>query len=212
MKKLTILIAISLLAACSPKKSSVKANVATVAGAPLTQCTSTMGVSSTNVGTIYDNQNPMGFENQVKSFLSATTNPNEVGSISSQGNAQTGVRFNGQVKLDAAGNVVSSQAKVNITVYDSIWLMDQMNVQPIKMDFVNGINSVSITGQFNTSTGDGTLVIKDQYGEIRFQGRMDAQNFSGTVSFQNSTSVFQGGALAAGTLGQFFIQRCAMFQ
>lgn len=210
MKKLTILIALTLLAACSPKKNSVKANAtngtATIAGVSTGACT---GVT-TSVGTIYDNANSYNFENQVKGLLSATTSPYEIGSISSQGNASTGVRFNGAIKLDASGNVVAAQTNMKITVYDSIWLANQTQANLIEIVFSTAKSS-TITGQFNATSGDGFLSLKDQYGEVRFQGKIDAQNFSGTVSYQNATNVL-GGAPASGTLGQFFIQRCAILQ
>lgn len=210
MKKLTILIALSLLAACSPKKTSVQANAvngtATIAGVSTGTCT---GVTST-VGTIYDNANSYNFENQVKGLLSATTSPYEIGSISSQGNAKTGVLFNGAIKLDAAGNVVAANTNLKITIYDSIWLANQTQANLIEIAFSTAKSS-TITGQFNMTSGDGFLSLKDQYGEVRFQGRFDAQNFSGTVSYQNSTNVL-GGTPMSGTLGQFFIQRCAILQ
>lgn len=210
MKKLTILIALSLLAACSPKKSSVKANAvngtATIAGVSTTTCT---GVS-TGVGTIYDNANSYNFENQVKGLLSATISPYEIGTISPLGNAKTGVRFSGAIKLDAAGNVVAANTNVKITVYDSVWEANQTQANLIELAFSTAKNS-TITGQFNPTSGDGFLSLKDQYGEIRFQGKVDAQNFSGTIAYQNATNVL-GGAPASGSLGQFFIQRCAILQ
>lgn len=210
MKKLTILIALSLLAACSPKKSSVQANVingtATISGVSTGACT---GVT-TSVGTIYDNANSYNFENQVKGLLSATTSPYEIGSISSQGNAQTGVRFTGAIKLDAAGNVVAANTNLKITIYDSVWLANQTQANLIEIGFSSAKGS-TITGQFNPTSGDGVLSLKDQYGEIRFQGKIDAQNFSGTIAYQNTTNVL-GGSPMSGTLGQFFIQRCAILQ
>lgn len=211
MKKLTILIALSLLAACSPKKSSVKANAtstARIGGVTTGQCAT--GTSTANVGTIYDATNPYNFENQVKGLLSATTSPYEIGTISGQGNAATGVRFNGVLKLDAAGNVIGAQTQIKITVYDSIWQANQTQANLIEIVF-NTTKGSTIAGQFNTASGDGYLSLKDAYGEIRFTGKIDAQNFSGTVAYQNTTSVL-GGTPASGTLGQFFIQRCAILQ
>lgn len=209
MKKLTILIALTLLAACNPKKNSVQANVATIAGQPIgTQCVANNNASS--VGTIYDSQGSFNFETQVKALLSATISPNDIGSISPQGNAQTGVRFNGLIKLDASGNVVAAQSRLTISVHDSIWLANQTAANLIQVIFDQTKGS-TISGQFNLTSGDGLLSLRDQYGEVRFQGKIDAQNFSGTVSFQNATSVV-GGSPASGTLGQFFIQRCAILQ
>lgn len=214
MKKLTVIIALTLLAACSPKKSGVKANVgattaATIGGvATGTQCVNTN--SSTSTGYIYDNTtNSFDFENRVKALLSATVNPAEVGSVSAMANG-TGVGFTGLIKLDSSGNIVGAQSKLTITVHDSIWYMNQIDANKIKLNFDPATGS-TISGQFNVQTGDGFLSLKDQYGEVRFEGKIDAQNFSGTVKFQNATTVI-GGSPASGTLGQFQIQRCAIFQ
>ncbi len=219
MKKITILIALTLLAACNPKKSSTKATVgagttATIAGVTTgVQCASTNNTSTTNTGYIFDSSaNSYNFEAQVKALLSATTNPSEVGTISAQANG-TGVGFTGVVKMDSDGNIIGAQSKVTITVYDSIWYSNQTaaNLIELKFDQATTTNAAVISGQFNVTTGDGFLSLKDKYGEVRFEGKIDAQNFSGTVKFQNATTVV-GGSPASGTLGQFQIKRCAIFQ
>lgn len=211
MKKLTLLtLALFVMAGCNPKKNAVKANVATISGVTVgTQCTTT--TQNSNVGTIYGS-NAFSFEAQVKALLSATTNPAEVGNISAGQADSTGVRFSGNVKLDANGNVVGAQSKVRITVYDSVLLYDN-TAQPIVLDLDPNAagKNIQISGQFSTSTGDGYISIRDQYGEIRFQGIIDAQRFSGTVTFANTQNV-TGGQPASGTLGQFWIQRCSFLQ
>lgn len=203
-----------MLAACSPKKSAVKSNVSAVpAGSILggTQCPTGSTNSANNVGSIYDtSMNSYNFENQVKGLLSAAVSPYEVGSISPQGNSSTGVRFSGTVKLDGSGNVLGPQSSVKITVYDSIWFANQSPSNLIEINFAPQ-RGATIGGQFNLSSGEGTLTLQDQYGQVTFTGRLDAQSFSGTVSYQNSVSVL-GGTPASGNLGQFFIQRCALFQ
>ena len=214
MKKLTLILILSLLAACNPKKNSVRANTtsATISGVTLGQCA---GVNSSQVGTIYDSSFTGQFENQVKALLSTNVYPSNVGSISSAEADKTGVRFSGKVKLDTNGNVVGAQSNVMISVYDSIWQnakISNPNEEEIRLNFNPSSNDKSvISGQFNISTGDGFLNLKDQYGEIRFTGRIDAQRLSGTVSFQNTTNV-SGGAGLSGSLGQFYIQRCAFLQ
>ncbi len=212
MKKLLVLLALTLLAACSPKKSSVKANI----GAPATVTISgvTTGApcvnTSQNAGFIYDNSaNSYNFETQVKALLSATTNPAEVGSVSAQATG-TGVGVTGLIKMDASGNVVGAQSNLLITVHDSIWQANQTEENKIKLNFTPA-NGSTISGQFNLTSGDGFLSLADKYGEIRFEGKIDAQNFSGTVRFTNLTTVI-GGTPASGVLGQFQIQRCAIFK
>lgn len=212
MKKLLVLLALTLLAACSPKKSSVKANIgapATINIAGVATGTSCVNTSQ-NSGYIYDNSaSSYNFETQVKALLSATTNPSEVGSISAQATG-TGVGVTGLIKMDASGNVVGAQSNLLITVHDSIWQTNPTEENKIKLNFTPA-NGSTLSGQFNVTSGDGFLSVADKYGEVRFEGKIDAQNFSGTVRFTNLTTVI-GGTPASGALGQFQIQRCAIFK
>lgn len=212
MKKLTILVALVLLGACSPKKNSLKADNAnaTIAGIPVgAQCAA--GTQQGLVGSIYDSSaQSMNFESRVKGLLSAYLKPSEVGNISAGQADSTGVRFNGTVKLDSNGAVIAAQTNVTITIYDSIWLTNQTADNLIEMKFNTAKASV-ISGQFNTSTGTGFISLKDNYGEVRFEGTIDAQKLSGNVTFQNLTTVV-GGSPASGTLGQFWVNRCAFLQ
>ena len=94
------------------------------------------------------------FEQRVKGFLSATTSPDDVGTISSSPNDySTGVRFQGVIKVDASGRVVLNQSKVSIKVYDSYVASQSLN--PIAVT----INTAS-SGQFNLQTGQGEVVFK----------------------------------------------------
>lgn len=212
MKKLIGLMSLLLLAACSPQKSAVKSNVtsgATINGVQMGQCTN----SASTIGIIYDQtQNSYNFDYQVKGLLSATLPRNQVGSVSPMANAQTGVRFAGLIKLDSSGNVVGNQSNFKITVYDSVWLSSQTPNNLIEISFTPQ-KGATISGQFNTQSGDGQLSLRDQYGEIRLTGKIDtnAQSFSGTVVYQNSVSA-EGGQPASGNLGQFYISSCALFQ
>ncbi len=212
------------LSACQPKKDSVRApfqnnqnlNAFGNAGLGLTnQCTQGMS----NIGAIYDGGQALSlgvggtFEDRMKALLSATTSPDQVGTIGSGLNDTTGVRFAGTMFLDQSGNVVSAKSKMTISVYDSIW--DQNRVsnpseQPIPLEF-DSTKGSQFSGQFNLSTGQGYFSMKDQYGEIRFDGTYNAQTFSGTVSFKNTTNV-TGSAPASGTLGQFTINSCGIVQ
>lgn len=218
MKKLTVILALTILAACSPKKSSVKSNTgssATIAGVTLGQCDGSTGTVNSTQGGIFDTSaTSYNFENQVKALLSATMSPYDVGSVSAYPNAQTGVRFKGVVKLDANGAVVGAQSKILISVYDSIYVNNKYtnpNEVEIQIEF-DPAKLATITGQFDTQTGTGYLSLKDKYGEVRFDGTVNAQNFSGTVRFQNSVTVLSGSSPASGSLGQFQIQRCGLLQ
>lgn len=215
MKKLTLLIVLALMAGCNPKKNSVKSSTtATISGVQVgTQCT---GTANASYGTIYDSTNTSyDFNNRVKALLSVNIQPTDVGFVSSGQADLTGVRFTGTVKLDANGAVLSDQSKVMISVYDSVWLNNRYtnpNEQEIRLDFdPKAGRGATITGQFDPSSGSGTLILQDSYGEIRFNGTIDAQRMSGTIAFQNSKNV-TGGAALSGTLGQFYIERCAFLQ
>ena len=211
MKKLTILIALVLLGACSPKKNSVKSNVsATIAGVPLgTACAA--GSSQQKIGYIYDSSaQSSNFETRAKAMLSSYLQPSEVGSISGRQGDTTGIGFTGTVKLDANGAVVPAQTNVKITVYDSTWLYNQTADNLIEMNFNTAKGSI-MSGQFNPTTGVGFLSLADSYGEIRFEGTIDAQKLSGNVTFANKTTVV-GGTPASGALGQFWVNRCAFLQ
>ncbi len=211
MKKLTLVIVLALMAGCTPKKNTVKAATATISGVEVgSQC---LGTSTNQYGTVFDNTNmSYDFANRVKALLSVNIKPEEIGLVSGAQADPTGVRFSGTVKLDSAGNVISDQSKVTISVYDSVWLNNRYtnpNEQEIKLEFdPKAGRGATISGQFDTSSGTGILILHDNYGEIRFNGQIDAQRMSGTVAFQNSTNV-SGGAALSGTLGQFYIERCA---
>lgn len=160
------------------------------------------------IGTIFDSSysNTISFEERVKNFLSATTAPSDVGTISSAASDySTGVRFQGMIKLDSSGRVVLGSSKISIKVYDSYVASQGLN--PIAVT----INTAS-AGQFNLSTGVGYVTFKDAYGEIRFDGKIDAQYFSGTVSYTNSTTVVENASPSAGSLGQFAIATCGAVQ
>jgi hypothetical protein len=160
------------------------------------------------IGSIYDanNSNAVSFENRVKAFLSATTLPDDVGSISSSPtDSSTGVRFQTTIKLDASGRVVGNQSKITITIYDS--LVASQGLDPIAVS----ISSAS-AGQFNVQTGQGYVTFKDAYGEVRLDGTVNNQNFAGTVSFTNYTTVVQNAAVSSGPLGQFSIVTCGAIQ
>lgn len=142
----------------------------------------------------------------VKSFLSASMNPGDLGTISSGDRDQTGVRFEGQIKLDGSRNIVLDQSRVAIKVYDSYVGQYDNNgkqITPIEIYFDRAIR-----GQVDAS-GLATVTFQDNFGEVTFEGRLDQTQWSGTVSYINSASYDQT-APTRGTLGQFYIARCGI--
>lgn len=220
MKNLvTVFTLLFLLASCQQKKSTgARANLVNSGNSGITSLGGSLGACNSTsqvVGTIFDGgTNVSGsFQDRVVALLSATVLPQDVGTVSSAANdaSGTGIRFTGSVKLNQTGAVVAAQSSVEIDVYDSIWLQNKTynpTEEPIKLGFSVADGS-TLSGQFNLTTGQGYLVLKDQYGQIRFDGQLDAQYFSGTISFANTSSV--SGTAASGTLGQFKTLTCGFF-
>lgn len=215
--KLTFLIALAAtMSACQPKKDTVRGNSNPlynayngVAGLGSINAVCSQGQTTQTLGAITDNTQPATFQSRVVALLTATMQPEEVGTVGATLGDTTGVRFKGTLYLDVNGNVASSSSNVNITVYDSIWYNDYMtnpSVDGIALNFSPSTGG-SITGQFSPSTGVGYFVVKDAYGEIRFDGTITSQTFSGNVTFRNYANV-TGQANASGSLGQFQISTC----
>lgn len=224
MKNILLLIPLLMFASCDPKKSTVRANVQSanvgvnIAGDFNLSNQCPQGMSG--IGSIWDGGTTAAslyttsgtFEDRVKALLSAAVASSDIGQISGLEGDSTGVRFEGVIKLDPSGNVIGANSKMKISIFDSfVGQTDSNGVkgEPIKIDFITGKSQ--ITGQINMQTGQGYFSLSDSYGEIRFDGRLDAQLFSGTVKFQNSKNV-NGGSPASGTLGQFKVARCGLIQ
>lgn len=201
---------------CSPKKASKRtASMRTAISGTVgsyTPVANSCGQNQSNIGTIYDQGSSFNgsFESQVKGLLSATVDPAEVGQISGAPNDSTGVRFQGQFKINSNGSVDLAQTKIIIKVYDSYVVQSAMDgsnqYQAIPIEFAQ-----AAAGQFNMQTGSGYVVFRDQYGEIRFDGTLSGDYLSGQVSFVNTTNV-TGGAAASGVLGQFYVARCGIIK
>lgn len=216
--KQIILLSILVLAfgGCNPKKESkrtagMRTAISGTTGS-YTPTTYSCGQNLSSIGAIYDQGSSFNgsFESRVKGLLSATIDPSEVGQISSAPNDSTGVRFQGQIKLDSNGNVDLAQTKMVIKVYDSYVVQSATDgsnqYQAIPIEFAQAAG-----GQFNMQTGSGYVVFRDQYGEIRFDGNLSGDYLSGQVSFANTTNV-TGGAAASGVLGQFYVARCGIIK
>ncbi len=227
MKTLILLLPLFLVViACNPKKDGVRS----VTRDPKTNgivgnfvTATTCPQANMSIGTIFDNGQQQvtldsvsgTFESRVKAFLSASTAANEIGQISGLPTDQTGVRFQGTVKIGANGAVDGTRSKMLIKVYDSFVLNSELDAngqkfEAIALEFLPKAPT-QISGQFNMQTGEGYASFRDSYGEVRFEGRIDAQNFSGVVKFQNTKNV-NGGAALSGMLGQFYVARCAIIQ
>lgn len=221
MKSLPFILIIAMgLTSCQPKKSSSKSVTPTnVTGSNSGfQYNSASCAQNTPVqGLILETQqatSSISFENQVKLFLSASMAPQDVGNISGVPNNQgLGVTFQGAIILDQNGKVNPSRSNLNITIFDSIWYQDfqqtNSNNKAISINF-NANSQAQISGGFDPA-GKGFVLVQDSYGEVRFEGFISNQDFTGIVSFKNLKNV-TGAAPASGTLGQFKVSNCGFFQ
>ncbi len=223
MKNVLLLTVIALaFVGCNPNKEQSTKRTSGVRSATISGTTngtftnSYCGNNLSSIGTIYDQGTQQSlysngnFEARVKGLLSATIDPSEVGQISSSPNDQTGVRFQGTIKVESNGTVNLQQTKILIKVYDSFVLQSAQDgsnqYQPIPIEFTS-----AAAGQFNIQTGSGYVIFRDQYGEVRFDGNLSGDYLSGQVSFANSTNV-TGGSAAQGVLGQFYVARCGIIK
>ncbi|KYG65391.1 hypothetical protein AZI87_12650 [Bdellovibrio bacteriovorus] len=204
-----VLVALS-LSACAKKESSAT-RVAGRSNTPaVTQpnAVNSCGNASMNVGKIYDYYNSGSFESQVKSFISATLDPQTLGTISGNINDKTGIDFFGAFKFDSSGNLVAGSSTVLIKIFDS-YAGQSYNgqvIQPYQVEF-----SAAASGTINRNTRQFTVKFSDSYGDIVFQGQYDGTLAQGNVTYQNRTAV-NGYSPASGTLGQFKAYTCALIQ
>lgn len=171
------------------------------------QCTS----AQTTTGKIFDAAgNSALFENQVKSFVSATMDPQQFGSISGVISDRTGVDMVGTFTFDSAGQLVTGQSAVLIKIFDSLvgQVYNGETIPPYTIQF-----STAASGSIDRATKQFAVKFADSYGEIVFQGRFDNSSVNGitegTVSYTNYTAV-SGFSPASGTLGSFRAYTCAL--
>lgn len=221
LKQLSFLVLlVAAFSACQPKKDTVRGQtnplynpINGVTGLGNIGVACAQSQTQSTMGAITDSMQPGTFSDRVKALLTATMYPQDVGTVGSSLGETTGVRFTGTVYLDANGNVNASSSNVKITVYDSIWYTDYLtnpSTDGIPLDF-NPSQGATLSGQFNVTSGQGYLLMKDSYGEIRFDGTITSQTFSGNVTFRNSANV-TGQAAASGSLGQFTISSCGIIR
>lgn len=216
MKKTVVLLFTFIaVTSCAPRKNSgVAARNGANVGIDNTVNIGNQSCASAALGMIYNNSlSPQVFETRVKDFLSATINPNEVGSIGSGNNS--GVTFSGVFKFDTAGNIQTSGTQLVFTITDSFALQGGYDIygnpyKPITVKFEQS-SGAQFSGQWNRQNNSVNVTIQDSYGTVQLQGSVDAQYFSGTMSFQNTQHVL-GSAPLQGTLAQFRIARCGFFQ
>lgn len=230
MKKQLLLVPLLMtLAACNPSKDPVRGASpgGTNAGANLSRdfvLSKSCAQGQSGIGAITDSVQAAGslystpgtFQDRVKALLSTTVMTADIGDINGSGMDGTGVRFQGVIKMDpTSGLVDGTNSKMIIKIYDSFYVNSLNDPNGTKYDTINldfsPLKNTQISGQFNMQTGDGFLSFHDAYGDVRFEGRLDAQFFSGEVKFQNTKNV-NGADPVSGTVGQFRVARCGIIQ
>lgn len=201
------------MSACAKKDGSSGVRIAgRGTGTGVTQNNVAANNTCTNanmtMGKIFDPMASPQFEQQVKGFVSATLDPQGLGSISGNINDKTGIDFTGTFKFDAQGNLVKESSSLLIKIFDSYvgQVYEGQTISAYVVEFVAGTE-----GNINRTTRQFTVKFKDTYGEITLQGRYDNQTVEGQVTYQNYVSAV-GGQPAQGTLGTFRAYTCALIK
>lgn len=208
-----VLVALALsLSACGKKDSSAVrvAGRGTPTGVSQSGGTTpnTCGNANMTWGKIYDPYASSAFESQVKGFVSATLDPQSLGTISGNINDKTGIDFSGSFQFDTAGKLIPASSTVVIKIFDSFvgQVYNGQTIVPYVVEFKQASE-----GMIDRNTRQIQVRFKDSYGEIIFQGQYDNTTVQGTVQYQNYTAV-NGYQPAAGILGSFRAYTCALIK
>lgn len=198
------------LSACGKKESSAVrvAGRGTNTGQAQVAVTNTCSNSSMAWGKIFDSYASSQFEAQVKNFVSATLDPQSLGSISGDINDKTGIDFSGSFQFDSQGRLVPGTSNVLIKIFDSFvgQVFNGQKIEPYVVEF-----TTATEGSIDRTTRQFEVKFKDSYGEIVFQGRYNDQTVEGTVRYANDTAV-AGYSPASGALGSFRAYTCALIK
>ena len=169
---------------------------------------STCSNASMNWGKIFDVNSSPQFEAQVKNFVSATLDPQSLGSISGNINDKTGIDFSGTFKFDGQGNLVPGSSSLLIKIFDSFvgQVHEGQTVTPYMIEF-----TAATEGRIDRNTRQFQIKFRDNYGDITFNGSYNNQIVEGTVAYKNATAV-NGYQPTQGTLGNFRAYSCALIK
>lgn len=159
-------------------------------------------------GKIFDPYASSQFESQVKSFVSATLDPQSLGTISGNIADKTGIDFQGSFQFDSQGKLIPASSTVLIKIFDSYvgQTYNGQSVQPYIVEF-----KAANSGFVDRNTRQFEAKFSDNYGDIVFSGRYDNQTVEGTVTYVNNTAI-AGYQKASGTLGSFKAYTCALIK
>ena len=195
------------LSACAKKDDSASGRITTRGGnGSGIVAQNTCGNTAQAVGKIYDSQSyGSRFEEQVKAFVSATLDPEALGTISGGIADATGVDFTASFPFDSNNQLIAAQASISIKIFDSYakTTYNGQVVPPYEVAFTQ-----AKSGTINRNTRQINVVFEDEFGSITINGTFDGNMVTGKVSFNNYKSV--KGSPQSGQLGDFKIYQCAM--
>lgn len=209
---LGVLVALALsMSACGKKDSSAVRMAGRGTSVGVSQGNViTPACSSTSMawGKIFDENSSPQFESQVKSFVSATLDPQSLGAISGNINDKTGIDFTGAFVFDSQGKLVLESSRVLIKIFDSLvgQVSEGQAIVPYEVEF-----TAASEGSIDRTTRQFNVKFRDAYGEILFQGTYNNQDVYGVVTYRNSTAV-SGYQASQGTLGSFRAHTCALIK
>ena len=155
------------------------------------------GTSSSQWSFIQSNNG--NFFQAVQGLVSASMNPQELGSVNNYGD----VAIIGYIDMDQSGNVNQANSRLRIEIWDDYARSGQAS--EIALAF-NGLSSSNYNGnQLN-------LIFMDNYGQIVVTGQLNQNTFYGTVSYQNAVSFDGASSPASGVLGTFQVPACGFFR
>ena len=165
--------------------------------------------------TLANGQSQQDFIQQV-SDLTAPSLGNEdnaegLGTVSGSPGASTGIRFWGDAPLPkGAGALDMSDSEIRIEIHDSnaCQKREDGTIRPI-IPIHLGPREPGQQSAKGQSYSDGRVLLEweDSFGIIRLEGRLNGQQFSGTVIYSTERTGDQ-----PTRLGQFSVNRCGFFR
>ncbi len=175
---------------------------------------SSVGIGKSWGGVYIDQQNQWVntdylFNENVHDFVAAHMNPQDLGSVSGQMNATTGIRFwatasTGQPVNPNGNNNISINgegSELRIVIWDSYAGYIDSNGELITEVPVH----IRGTAWGNVTGNRAVIRFQDQYGWIELNGQFDSNYFQGTMFFDNTNG-------AANYLGRFYVPTCGFFR
>ncbi|MGI9549491.1 MAG: hypothetical protein ACR2M7_05935 [Bdellovibrionales bacterium] len=152
------------------------------------------------------------FNQNLRSFLSSTVNPQEVGDHSCTKKSSGGVFFSGKMQTDKPIDKTVNQDIIMIPESSYVVFYFETNT-------ANKPNVAPITFNYTYGSVDGTaavLTFENLQGAVDLNGQLITRSdgkflFTGTIQFKNYKS-WNGNQGSSGNLGEFAIEACNFFQ